>query len=143
MSKHDKYRKEFSRCPIAALIADERLGEATSRNANDNARAIVSNNANNNAKAIVNHNVSFGKKVTDKGVSAMSANDAREMDHRSKTDECKTCGDGVDQTGSGGGEEEAKVSQPVKIPDKVTQFRWATLKLGAPAPGFRGTVRVC
>jgi len=143
---HDKYRKEFSRCPIAALIADERLGEATSRNANDSARAIVSNNANNNAnnnaRAIVNHNVSFGKKVTDKGVSAMSANDAREMDHRSKTDECKTCGDGVDQTGSGGGEEEAKVSQPVKIPDKVTQFRWATLKLGAPAPGFRGTAVV-
>ena len=50
-------------------------------------------------------------------------------------------GEEARRSGAAAAGEGAKATEPQKNLDRVTQFRWATLQLGGPAPGFRGTVR--
>jgi len=79
-------------------------------------------------------------KTQQRSVNAMSAAEARELDHQGSVHFSK--GDESDETQGMAEGEEAKASVPIKNPDKVTQFKRATLQLGGPAPGFRGTAVV-
>jgi len=124
--------KSILKCPIIQPADNDINDNVYNQNSNNNA------NKNNNAKFRENHNT------------AMSAKDAQELCHRAHIEQNKhyeeARGSGeAGKEGSGGGRgggEESKASEPVKIPDEVTQFRWATLQLGGPAPGFRGTAVV-
>jgi len=79
-------------------------------------------------------------KTQERGVSAMTAASARELQHNAaagNAPERNAHFEGGEASACGN--DDFHEPLPVRKPEEMTQFKWAQLQVGGPAPGFRGT----
>ena len=137
-----KSRKESLKCPV---LSKEEPPTADA-NANNNVNTYISNTSNiSNTNSNADNKAAV--KVRERSVDAISAAEAQEQDRRAKCERNAHFDVGGEAGGSGAAGaaaaaagDGAKATVPHKDPVQMTQFRWATLQIGGPAPGFRGTV---
>ena len=106
--------------------------------------------ANNNAVDDNNRN-NDAVKTHSRGHEAMTAGEARQLAHAARAEEhnvhFRSDGDASTAAAVDGAEgrsdaDDFSAPLPVRKPRvEATQFKWAQLQVGGPAPGFRGTVR--